>query len=704
MTETAATGSGTEAVRTEPVPAVRATRPRLPSLRVLITLIVVIPIAVVSIALVFIATMTSRSIAEQLGQGIVDGATAQVNSDVSSYLGSAIRVSDLYQLRLRDGLLPNALARTDAALPQDRDPRAEQALRPWEAVMAHDLATNRDIASICFANLEYDCTYLLRHHNRLELGMVDGKERDKAIEWEVLSSGIVKRDTPLRVYLYDVAVRPWYSIGLETPYPVWVPIYNWFQNEFGAAVTGTGYVRKVMSKEGRLLGVLIIDVTLAALSDHLRDMDISHNGHVYIVDEQGLLVAASDAAVNSKGGQRLSPADSESAAARAIAPHVAPSIHGPDVHAREVENVRVFIDGQPARVQIKEIKPYPGIHWHIVTVLPESWFLAKATSLQQRAVLLAIAAIMGGLGLGLVLSRKLADPLMRLTDHVARVGGGDFDSRLHLNEASELRELSDEVNRMAAGLEQRVRLEQSIAVAEQIQQSLLPDSIPQPPGLEIAAMSRFCESTGGDYYDFVEVPNLGGHGMLVAMGDVTGHGLGAALLMATARGTMRAACIGAPSISYILSRMNDVLAGSARHGMFMTMALVFINPQTRVIRWGSAGHDPVLVYHPDSDSFDELVGGDIPLGIDPDEGYREFSRSCATPGSLVLIGTDGIWEARSPDSEMFGKPRLRQVMRENHESAQQLSRAIIQTLETWTQGTPLQDDVTFVVIKVNAAN
>jgi sigma-B regulation protein RsbU (phosphoserine phosphatase) len=419
------------------------------------------------------------------------------------------------------------------------------------------------------------------------------------------------------------------------------------------------------------------------------------------VDEKGLLVAASDAQVNSKKGQRLSPGESESPAARSIASYMSERVHGPDVRAPEVQNQRVMIDGQPARVQITEIKPYAGIHWHIVTVLPESWFLAKANSLQQRAVLLAIGAIMGGLGLGLVLSRKLADPLMRLTDHVARVGAGDFDSRLHLTQASELRDLSDEVNRMASGLEQRVRLEQSMAVAEQIQQSLLPDKIPQPPGLEVAAMSRFCESTGGDYYDFVEVPNLGGHGMLVAIGDVTGHGLGAALLMATARGTMRAACIGAPSLSYILSRTNDVLAGSARHGMFMTLILVFVNPQTRAIRWASAGHDPVLVYHPDSDSFDELIGGDIPLGIDAAEGYREFSRACATPGSLVLIGTDGIWEARNGDGEMFGKTRLRQVMRENHDSADQLSRAIMQKLEVWTAGTPLQDDVTFVVLRVN---
>jgi sigma-B regulation protein RsbU (phosphoserine phosphatase) len=691
MTESAVAGQVGQAIENGGGSAPEAAlRTRLPSLRVLITLIVVIPIAVVSIALVFIATMTSRTIAEQLGQGIVDGATEQVVADVRGYLGSAIRLSDLYAMRLRDGILsPEILVEANR--------------EPWEKTMFHDLATNRDVASICFANPAADTTWLLHAHNRLELGLVEGAKKDQAMEWEALSNGVVKRDKLLRApYLYDVTKRRWHELAIKSPHPLWVPIYLWFEDQPDASVMGTGYTRTVRNREGEFLGVVIIDVTLAALSDHLRHMSIAHNGHVYIVDEQGLLVAASDARVNSKQGKRLSPAESESAAARAIASRVSPAVHGADRQAREVEDARVFIDSKPARAKITEIKPFPGIHWHVVTVLPESWFLAKATSLQQRAVLLAIGAIMGGLGLGLVLSRRLADPLMQLTDHVARVGHGEFESRLHLSQASELRDLSDEVNRMAAGLEQRVKLEQSIAVAEQIQQSLLPDTIPQPPGLEIAAISRFCESTGGDYYDFVDVPNLGGHGTLIALGDVTGHGLGAALLMATARGTMRAASIGAPSLSHILSRMNDVLAGSARHGMFMTMALVFINPQTRAIRWASAGHDPVIVYHADTDSFDELVGGDIPLGIDAAEGYREFSRACATPGSIVLIGTDGIWEARNRAGEMFAKPRLRQLMRENHESAQQLSRAIMQTLENWMEGTPLQDDVTFVAIKVNA--
>src|SRR5262249_50603922 len=142
---------------------------------------------------------------------------------------------------------------------------------------------------------------------------------------------------------------------------------------------------------------------------------------------------------------------------------------------------------------------------------------------------------------------------------------------LHLSRASELNMLANEVNEMAAGLKQRMMLEQSMAVAEQIQQSLLPETVPQLPGLQVAACSRYCESTGGDYYDFIHVDRLESHGTLFVVGDVTGHGLGAALLMSTARGAVRSACIDAPSLGHILMRANEVLAGNARLGMFMTL-------------------------------------------------------------------------------------------------------------------------------------
>lgn len=659
---------------------------RLPSLRLLITLIVVIPIAVVSIALVSIASVTSLAIADQLGDEFITSATDRVMADVNDYLGRAVRISDVYEQRLYDGTLsPNDLG-------------------AWRRMMFQDLKANPDIASICFATPSGNCTWLLRAHGRLELGYAYGKPPWNAKEWQVNEKSGEAFGHPLREYDYDATERPWFKAALAaSPNPTWTEIYFWFPGQGEADVTGSGYTRVVRDPSGNLLGVLIIDVTLAALSDHLQENRVDPTSKAFLVDEKGMLVAASDGPVSAKGA-RLSPADSDNAAARAIAPLVAVEVHGPEVKAKTETAARVIVDSAPHRALVTEIKPWPGVHWHVVSMLPESAFLSQVQKMRHRAILLAGGAIIGGLALGLYLSKRLSSPLETLTFHVARVGGGDFDSRLNLTHAAELHRLSDEVNKMAGGLKHRMMLQHSISVATQVQQSLLPTSLPSLEGLQLAACSKYCESTGGDYYDFIEMPGREGHHTLIAVGDVTSHGIGAAMLMATARGAVRAAAEGAPSLGHVLTRANQVLTGSVNQGMFMTLSLLCVNSQTGWAHWSSAGHDPVCVYHPDTDEFEELTGGDIPLGIESEVVYREFSRKCASPGTIFLVGTDGIWEARNHQGKMFGKDRLRVIMRDNSSSAEQLSNAIKAAMSAWLGELAIQDDVTFVIIKVCAAS
>lgn len=663
-------------------PSAGQVRPRLPSLRVLITLIVVLPIAVVSVALVSIATVTTSLVADQLGEEIVRGATSRVIGDVRNYLNSAIRVSDLYTRRILDGTLPTS------------------DLPAWERMLFEDIAMNPDVASICFATPQGDCTWLLRAHGRLELGIVRGDARDRAVEYPADLTGTVDRSNPIRIYPYDALERSWYKAALEHAAPLWTDIYFWFPDQKDARVTGTGYTRAIRDGSGRLLGVLIIDVTLGALSEHLRELTIPPVKHTFLVDEKGLMVAASEGEVSSEEGERISPADSSSAAARAVAPLLTVDVHGEDIDAPEVATDRVMVGRDPARARVTEIKPFPGIHWHVVTILPEATFMFPVEQVKWQAIMLAGGATLGGVGLGLLLAKRLSQPLEALTAHVARVGEGDFDSRLHLSHAAELYRLSEQVNQMAGGLKHRMMLEQAINVATGVQQSLLPASIPAMNGLEVAACSKYCESTGGDYYDFIRVPGFEAHKTLIAVGDVTGHGIGAAMLMSTARGAVLSASLGAPSLGHILTRTNDVLAGSVQHGMFMTLSLLFINPATGFAHWSSAGHDPVIVYHPDTDAFEELLSGDLPMGIEPEIAYREFSRRCATPGSVFLIGTDGIWEARNASGEMFGKQRLHEVIRSACQSAEGVSAAIKQAMSGWVGDVPLQDDVTFVVVRV----
>ena len=463
-----------------PPPATVRARP-LPSIRLLITLIVVLPVAAASAALVVISTVTSRQVAEQLGDEIVTSATDRVSSEVRDYLGEAMRVSDLYVRRMREGMLPAKAA------------DGGQLLAAWEPSLRDDLLTSPDVASICFGNDGGDAAWLLRAHGRMELGYADGGKGGEAKEYLFdPAAGRADRSRTLRDYVYDPRARPWYKAALDHPDPVWTPVYFWFGEQGGDAETGVGYARVVPeptaaspAPDGNVAGVLVIDVTLGAISESLRRLPLAQTGYVFIVDDRGLLVASSSGRVTSDQGQRLAPAESGDPAVRAAAGVVID-----DEANRPAAGGRIMVNGEPARTKVTPLQPFTGINWRVVTVLPESSFLSAARATQRRSVLLASAAVLGALALGLYLSRRLARPILRLTKHVARVGGGDFKSRLELGQAKELRQLSEELNKMADGLKHRMELQHSLALATQVQQALLPHSPPRYKALDVAGQSR----------------------------------------------------------------------------------------------------------------------------------------------------------------------------------------------------------------------
>src|SRR5262249_23736923 len=139
-------------------------------------------------------------------------------------------------------------------------------LASWEPVMFEDLATNRNVASICFGSPAGDATYLQHAHDRLELGIASGARDCAAIEWPADSTGRVDRHHPSRQYRYDPRARPWYTSALASPGPTWTPVYFWFGDVGSGLDTGTGYTRAIYrSSSGRnggedLIGVLTIDV------------------------------------------------------------------------------------------------------------------------------------------------------------------------------------------------------------------------------------------------------------------------------------------------------------------------------------------------------------------------------------------------------------------------------------------------------------
>ena len=259
-------------------------------------------------------------------------------------------------------------------------------------------------------------------------------------------------------------------------------------------------------------------------------------------------------------------------------------------------------------------------------------------------------------------------------------------------------------HRQAAGRTSQLQaMEKTMAQASEVQRNLMPRDHLRVGGLDIAGRSQWCDETGGDYYDFFIRRVDGREHAGVVVGDVTGHGIPSALLMTTARAFLRERIAAPGSTAEVLTDVNRHLArdvdGTNR---FMSTFYAEIHADRRRICWTRAGHDPALVYTPGSDAVGELAGPGfpLPLGVMEDAVYTEGCHEL-TAGQIIVIGTDGIWEARSPQGDYFGKNRLMTLVREHaEEGAAAIARYLIEALDTFRHPQPPEDDATLVVIKV----
>lgn len=351
----------------------------------------------------------------------------------------------------------------------------------------------------------------------------------------------------------------------------------------------------------------------------------------------------------------------------------------------------------------------------LVVILPRETVVAQAESAradvldqiggQMRLFGAVIAAVIVGIALlAYVGSRSVTRPVSELARAAQRIAEGDFEARASVMSHDELGALGRTFNAMVPQLEDRLRLREGLAVAQEIQQHLLPGAAPRLPGLDVAGLSRYCDETGGDYYDFVNLSTPDRVRLGIAVGDVTGHGIAAALLMATARALLRRSAADPEGLGRLLEDVNHHFSGDIPIGRFMTLFCLVVDATDRTMVWSSAGHDPAIVYDPTTDTFDELPGEGMPLGIDPDERFKSSTRTGWNDGQVVLIGTDGIWEARNPHDEPFGKDAVRAVLRKNAKrSADEIAHALLDAVTAFRADRAQEDDITLVVVKLGKA-
>jgi sigma-B regulation protein RsbU (phosphoserine phosphatase) len=339
--------------------------------------------------------------------------------------------------------------------------------------------------------------------------------------------------------------------------------------------------------------------------------------------------------------------------------------------------------------------------WVIGAVAPKADFLADVWVSQRIALIAAATALLIAVLLAGLMARSVSTPVLKLIGFMSRVGGGDLEAKAEFGGSGEFRQLAAALNRMIGDLRDRLRLRHSLGVAMEVQQRLLPSAPPRVRGLDVAGHSTYCDETGGDYYDFLILDQAAPDAVLVVLGDVMGHGVAAALVMAGVRAVLRDRATAAGGLADLIGRLNRLISADHQGDRFMTLHLSVIDARTRTMRWVSAGHDPAILYDPATGQFEEVGDGDLPLGVTDDTEYVEHTHGPLNPGQVILIGTDGVWELPDAKGEQFGKNRLRDAIRESASlSAEEISKTLRDRLAAFRGDTRAVDDVTFVVVKI----
>jgi serine phosphatase RsbU (regulator of sigma subunit) len=249
------------------------------------------------------------------------------------------------------------------------------------------------------------------------------------------------------------------------------------------------------------------------------------------------------------------------------------------------------------------------------------------------------------------------------------------------------------VRQQEAEARKRERIEQELKIAQIIQQQFLPKSVPDLPSWHVAAFYRPARTVGGDFYDFIPLPD--GRVMFV-VGDVTDKGIPAALVMASTHALLRGAAPRLIAPGAVLAHVNDLLCADIPAHMFVTCLALVLDPLSGKVEFANAGHD--VPYVRTADGVAELRARGMPLGLMPGMVYEEKTFQFQ-PGDCALLHSDGLAEAHGPDREMFGFPRVADLAGRGPSGEELIDLCLTELAAFTGPDAEQEDDITLVCLE-----
>lgn len=443
-------------------------------------------------------------------------------------------------------------------------------------------------------------------------------------------------------------------------------------------------ISDLLDRGGRKIGRLEVRVRTDYLFEDIEESGFWQSTRAYLVDADGSVIQSTTGEEQKKLFHPEDPLELQTMYAM-----------------RSLSYGTVFGPGNPP-VRVIGFYQLEEAPWSLVMIAPGAQILNPIVRFKWYYLVSGLFFI----GVILVLIRWMTGrtvfAIKNLSSAAKKVARGSYGEPLPVKSNDEVGELTHSFNSMVQQLEERIRLKEALNLAMEVQQNLLPKESLKIGSLEIAGHSNYCDETGGDYYDFFQFPELGENRVGIAIGDVVGHGVAAALLMTTARALLRMRITKSGSLAETISDVNQHLCfDTVDDGNFMTLFLMLIDVGKNKIKWVRAGHDPAIVYDKATDTFKELKGEGMALGIEYNQSFQEYAYTDGSDGQIILLGTDGIWETENPEKERFGIKRVQEIMRlARDDTAQQILQKIIDETTDFRKSEKQNDDITLVVIKM----
>ena len=359
------------------------------------------------------------------------------------------------------------------------------------------------------------------------------------------------------------------------------------------------------------------------------------------------------------------------------------------------------------RAKMDDIEIFAGVadltekQWTVIAYQRTDEFTAPLTALFWQQISAIVLVLLFAALFAFSHTRSILRPVRALADAAGRVARGDLEARSEIHTDDELGQLAKAFDAMVPQLAAGMAMRQSLLLAHEVQANLLPNESPQFEGLDCAGVSFSADETGGDYFDFIDLRPWDDNRLAVAVGDVVGHGVAAALLMATARGAVRSRARPLGKLEDFFNGLNRLVSEDVRHGQFMSLLFLVFDVEQQAVQWVNAGHNPPTLYRAATGQVEEHASGNPPLGVLSAWEFEACTQTHIAAGDVFLLGTDGIWEYMNASGEMFGHDRMRTLLRENHERpAEEIVTKIRGALHEFGAGARQQDDVTIVVVRI----